>query len=71
MASYNYTEGRGRMVSEAQKRALRRYEQKMEQFVVKFRKDTDADVIARLKAVENRTGYIRELILKDVEEHGI
>lgn len=59
------------MVSEAQKRALKRYEQKMEQFVVKFRKDTDADVIARLKAVENRTGYIRELILKDVEEHGI
>lgn len=54
------------MVSEAQKRALKRYEQKMEQFVVKFRKDTDADVIARLKAVENRTGYIRRLVLKDI-----
>ena len=66
MASYHYTEGRGRMVSEAQKRALKRYEQKMEQFVIKFRKDTDADVIKRLKAVENRTGYIRRLVLKDI-----
>lgn len=54
------------MVSEAQKRALKRYEQKMEQFVIKFRKDADADVIARLKAVENRTGYIRRLVLKDI-----
>lgn len=54
------------MVSDAQKRALKRYEQKMEQFVVKFRKDADADVIARLKAVENRTGYIRRLVLKDI-----
>lgn len=54
------------MVSEAQKRALRRYEKKMEQFVVKFRKDTDADVIARLRAVDNRTGYIRRLVLKDI-----
>lgn len=56
------------MVSEAQKRALRRYEQKTKQFVVKFRKDADADVIARLNAVENRTGYIRRLVLKDI--HG-
>lgn len=56
------------MVSEAQKRALKRYEQKMKQFVVKFRKDADADVIARLNAVENRTGYIRRLVLKDI--HG-
>ena len=56
------------MVTEAQKRALKRYEQKMEQFVIKFRKDTDADVIERLKAVENRTGYIRRLVLKDI--HG-
>lgn len=54
------------MVSEAQKRALKRYEQKMEQFVIKFRKDADADVIERLKAVENRTGYIRRLVLKDI-----
>lgn len=54
------------MVSEAQKRALRRYEKKMEQFVIKFRKDTDADVIKRLKDVENRTGYIRRLVLKDI-----
>lgn len=54
------------MVSEAQKRALKRYEKKMEQFVVKFRKDADADVIERLKAVENRTGYIRRLVLKDI-----
>lgn len=56
------------MVSEAQKRALKRYEQKMEQFVVKFRKDADADVIARLKAVENRTGYIRQLVMSDIRK---
>lgn len=56
------------MVSEAQKRALKRYEQKMEQFVVKFRKDADADVIERLKAVENRTGYIRQLVMSDIRK---
>lgn len=59
------------MVSEAGKRAMRRYARKTVQVIFRLRKDADADIIARLSSVPNKTEYIRELILKDVEEHGI
>ena len=56
------------MVSEAQKRAQKRYSEKMVQFVIKLRKDVDAEIIERLEAAGNRTEYIRRLVLKDA--HG-
>lgn len=59
------------MVTEAGKRAMRRYARKTVQVIFRLRKDADADIIARLSSVPNKTEYIRELILKDVEEHGI
>ena len=31
---------------------------------LKLNKDTDADIIARLEEVDNRQGYIKELIRK-------
>lgn len=65
MLSYSApTEGRN-MVSEAGKRAMRRYARKTVQVIIRLRKDADADIIARLNSVPNKTEYIRELIRKD------
>lgn len=54
------------MTSESTRRALRRYAKKTKQYIIRLRKDTDADVIAMLDSVENRTGYIRQLVRRDV-----
>ena len=59
------------MVSEAQKRAKKRYDMGTRQVVTRWRIKKDALVIAKLDSVPEKTQYIRELILKDVEEHGI
>lgn len=54
------------MTSESTRRALRRYAKKTKQYIIRLRKDTDADVIAMLDSVENRTEYIRQLVRRDV-----
>lgn len=54
------------MTSESTRRAIRRYAKKTKQYIIRLRKDTDADVIAMLDSVENRTGYIRQLVRRDV-----
>lgn len=54
------------MTNDAAKRAMRRYAKKTKQFIIRLRRDTDADVIAALQGVPNKTEYIRELIRKDV-----
>ena len=54
------------MVSEAGKRAMRRYARKTVQFIVRLRKDADADVIARLESAPNKTEYIRRLVRRDI-----
>jgi hypothetical protein len=41
------------------------------QVVTRWRIKKDALVLAKLDSVPEKTQYIRELILKDVEEHGI
>lgn len=63
------TEGR-HMVTEAGKRAMRRYARKTVQVIFRLRKDADADIIARLSSVPNRTEYIRELVRRDVRGAG-
>lgn len=56
------------MTSEAQKRASSRYDQaKTKKVSVKLNKTTDADILAKLDQVENKQGYIKELIRKDLE----
>lgn len=35
-------------------------------YYIKLRRTADADVIAALDAVDNRQGYIRDLIRKDI-----
>ena len=55
------------MLSEARKRANARSDKKnTRQIKLKLMKSTDADVLAKLDSVENKTGYIRELIRKDI-----
>lgn len=55
-------------VSDAQKRAKAKYDRKTTQYVFRFRNEADAEIIERLKSVTSKTGYIRELIIKDI--HG-
>lgn len=56
------------MATDAQRKAFRKYSKKTEQFVLRFRKDTDADIIARLRAVDNKTEYVRKLVLGDIRD---
>lgn len=53
--------------TEAQKRATLKYEAKNTvQVHLKLNKRTDADILERLKEVESKQGYIKELIRKDM-----
>lgn len=54
------------MVSDAQKEATKRYEKKISTFIFKLRKDKDADVIKKLRSEPSITGYIRELVRRDI-----
>lgn len=54
------------MVSEAQKAAKRKYDLKTQQYAFRLRLDGDADVIARLNNVQNKTEYLRRLVREDM-----
>ena len=41
---------------------------KTKSFTFKFNKHTDADIISRLEGVDNKQGYIKELIRKDLKK---
>lgn len=57
--------------SEAQKRAQKKYDEankdKFRMIHLKFNRDTDAEIIAKLELVDSIQGYIKELIKKDIE----
>lgn len=54
-------------LSEARKKANRKWnKENLKQFKFEFNKTKDAEVIAKLESVENRTNYIRELIKQDL-----
>lgn len=55
------------MTSDAQKAAIRKYDDRMTvQVKMKLNKGTDADILAKLDAVDNVQGYIKDLIRKDI-----
>lgn len=55
------------MSSEAQKRASAKYDEKSTvQVKLKLNIVTDADILAKLDAVENKQGYIKNLIRNDL-----
>ena len=55
------------MVTEAQKRAVARYDKEnTQQILLKLNKVTDADILDRLHSVRNKQGYIKKLIRQDI-----
>lgn len=57
------------MVTEAQKRAKRRYDTlRTKQYVMRLRIGADADVIEKLDSVPSKTEFIRELVRRDIRE---
>lgn len=55
------------MTSQAQKNATAKYDaQNTIQIHLKLNVNTDKDIIDKLNAVENKQGYIKELIRRDL-----
>lgn len=56
------------MASEAQKRAVAKYDlEHTRQIKLKLNTMTDADIIQRLNQEPNKQGWIKELIRKEIE----
>ena len=54
--------------TEAQKRAREKYEKTNTiQLKMKLNRNTDADILAKLESVDNKQGYIKELIRDDIK----
>jgi hypothetical protein len=54
---------------DSQREAQRKYQKKLKTYILRFRIDQDADVIARMEQVSSKTEFIRELIRRDIREH--
>lgn len=56
------------MSSEAQRRATAKYDKANRTTIaVKLNRKTDADIIDHLEKIENRQGYIKDLIREDMK----
>lgn len=54
--------------SEAKLRATKKYEKaNIRQFLLKFHKTHDAEIIEKLESQDSKNNYIRQLILHDLE----
>ena len=57
--------------TKAQKRAREKYEAKTKvQILLKLNKNTDSDILLKLAEVENKQGYIKQLIRKEIRRYG-
>lgn len=57
------------MISEASKRASKKYDQKNTKMLsVKLNKKTDADIFEHIEKIDNKQHYIKTLIRKDLGE---
>ena len=55
------------MMTEAQKRAIAKYDQvNTKQIKLKLNLKTDKDILSKLESVDNIQGYIKELIRADI-----
>lgn len=61
------------MVSEAQKRAIKKFEStNIKQITLKFNIRTDADILERLAGItESKLGYIKRLIREDIQKNKV
>lgn len=55
--------------SEALIKAQDKYEKKRVCINIRLNKETDLDIIEKLNNVDNKQGYIKELIRKDIKNH--
>ena len=56
--------------SEAMLRAIKKYDAaNTTQLKIKLNKKTDRDIIEKLASVENKQGYLKELIRADMEKN--
>ena len=57
------------MVSEAKLKAQYKYDKaNTQQVMLKLNKSSDADILMKLKSIDNRQGYIKELVRKDMQQ---
>lgn len=57
------------MATEAQKKAKAKYDKaNTKQIMLKLNLKTDADILDQLDSVENKQGYIKDLIRKDMNK---
>lgn len=56
--------------SDAQKRALKKYQDKRVQVKFWLNPETEAPILKKLNSVEVKGQYIKDLILKDIEKGG-
>lgn len=55
-------------LTEQQKKAKREYRKKLKTVSVEFYPATEKELIERIDAQPNKSGYIKELIRKDINE---
>ena len=59
------------MISEAKKKAQYKYDKNnTSQVMLKLNKSTDADILMKLQNEDNKQGYIKDLIRKDLKSQG-
>ena len=57
------------MISEAKLKAQYKYDKaNTQQVMLKLNKSSDADILMKLKSIDNRQGYIKELVRKDMQQ---
>lgn len=62
------SKGSGEMISDAKKKANARYDSThTRQITLKLNLQTDKDILDRLDEVENKQGYIKQLIREDMK----
>lgn len=69
VSCYPYIRGDVRMTTEAEKRAIAKYNKaNTTQVVIRLNNRTDTDVIRHLKQQESQAGYIKKLIREDMQK---
>ena len=51
---------------ESLRKSQRKYQEGLRTYILRFRREKDADVIERLDSQANLTGYVRELVRGDL-----
>ena len=57
---------KNRLYRKIETRCMKRETLKFQRFILKLNKTTDKDIIERLKGVDSKMGYIKDLIRADI-----